>query len=197
MHNLKSFFRFFYVPFFEFWRRFRYFVLPNLFSKTKVVLSSNAEFQQLTLITGRGKIEIGRNCAFGAFLGGFNKYGSIEFQAREKNAKILIGDNVRTNNNIFICSSNSIFIGANTFIGQSVVIMDFEAHCIDPTKRNVIGEIGNVIIGENVWIGNNVTILKNSIIGDNSIVAAGAVVSGTFDSNSIIGGIPAKHLKKI
>ena len=52
----------------------------------------------------------------------------------------------------------------HTRIGQNVTIMDFEAHGIDPSKRNKVGEIGEVIIEENVWIGNNVIILKNSKI---------------------------------
>jgi Serine acetyltransferase len=38
-------------------------------------------------------------------------------------------------------------------------------------------------------------ILKNTKIGDNSIVAAGAVVSGNFPDNVIIGGVPAKIMK--
>lgn len=52
-----------------------------------------------------------------------------------------------------------------------------------------------MIIGKNVWIGNNVTILKNSEVGDNTIIAAGAVVSGKFPANVIIGGVPAKTIK--
>ncbi|CAM4364096.1 hypothetical protein [Gillisia limnaea] len=75
--------------------------------------------------------------------------------------------------------------------------MDFEAHGIDPCRRNKVGEIGSVIVGKNVWIGNNVTILKNSNIGENSIVATGAVVAGVFPSNVIIGGVPAKIIKKL
>jgi len=130
-------------------------------------------------------------------LGGFNYYGCIEIQPRYKDALIEIGDKINTNNNIFICAANHIKIGNNTLIGQNVVIMDFEAHGINPEKRNEVGQIGEVIIDENVWIGNNVTILKNSHIGKNTIVAAGAIVSGNFPENVIIGGIPAKIIKQI
>lgn len=41
------------------------------------------------------------------------------------------------------------------------------------------------------------TILDGTVIGDNCIVAAGAVVSGVFPDNVIIGGIPAKIIKNI
>jgi acetyltransferase-like isoleucine patch superfamily enzyme len=94
-------------------------------------------------------------------------------------------------------AANYIEIGDDTLIGQYVTIMDHEAHGIAPDKRRKLGEIGKVIIGKNVWLGNNVVILKNSEIGDNTIVATGAVVSGKFPANVIIGGIPAKIIKSL
>jgi len=42
-----------------------------------------------------------------------------------------------------------------------------------------------------------VIILKNSSIGDNSIIGAGAVVSGSFQANVVIGGVPAIAKKRI
>ena len=48
-----------------------------------------------------------------------------------------------------------------------------------------------------LYIGNNVIIPKNTEIGKNSIVGAGSIVSGKFPDNVIIGGVPAKIIKKI
>ncbi len=50
-------------------------------------------------------------------------------------------------------------------------------------------------IGKNCWIGAKATILDRTIIGDGCIVVAGAVVSGIFPNNVIIGGVPAKILR--
>jgi acetyltransferase-like isoleucine patch superfamily enzyme len=152
---------------------------------------------QKTYITGLGIVEIGDNCFFGCKLGGFHRGGSIELQARYKNSKIKVGNNIATNNNIMLCAANYIEVGDDTLIGQYVTIMDHEAHGMQPDDRRKIGEIGQVIIGKNCWIGNNVMILKNSMIGDNTIVAAGSVVSGKFPSNVIIGGVPAKIIKPL
>lgn len=180
-------------------RRLFNFIIPNL----KFIISGRLSFkniprcQQKTLLTGSGVIDIGKNCSFGYKLGGFHRGGAIEIQPRYKSSKILIGSNVSTNNNIFICAANYIEIGDNTLIGQYVTVMDHEAHGIDPEKRRLIGQIGTVKIKKNVWIGNNVTILKNSEIEENTIIAAGAVVSGKFPKNVIIGGIPAKVIKGI
>lgn len=175
------------------------FIIPNLKNiyKNRVTYINLPYCQQKTFTSGKGIVNIGENCKFGYKMGGFNKNGYIELQARYKNSFIKIGNNVATNNNLFICAANRIEIDENTRIGQNVSIMDFEAHGIKPDERNKLGVVGNVMIRKNVWIGNNVTILKNSDIGENSIVAAGAVVSGVFPENVIIGGVPAKVIKAI
>jgi acetyltransferase-like isoleucine patch superfamily enzyme len=175
------------------------FIIPNLrkFHQSFLIFDNFPVCSQITCISGLGQVTIGKNCRFGFKRGGFHRKGCIELQARYKNSRIILGENISTNNNVFICSANLIKIEKNTLIGQNVSIMDFEAHGSDPLKRGEVGEIGKVVIEENVWIGNNVLILKNSFIGKNSIVAAGAVVSGTFPANVIIGGLPAKVIKRI
>ena len=176
------------------------FYIPNnlKFRITKIqFLGELPIVNQKTFITGKGKVIIGDKCNFGYKPGGFHYCGAIEFQARQVNSTIKIGNNIATNNNIFICAANSISIGDNCLIGQNITIMDFEAHGLHPKQRRTIGSIGKVVIKENVWIGNNVIILKNSVIGVNCIIAAGAVVSGKFPDNVIIGGVPAKIIKKI
>lgn len=153
--------------------------------------------QQLTQVKGPGRIWIGDRCHLGLELGGFHRGPGIELQTRSASATITIGDNVATNNNIFICCMNQVSIGNDSLIGQNVCIFDFEAHGIHPDHRREIGTIGSVKIGCNTWIGNNVTILKNTVIGDRSVVASGAVVSGIFPQGVVIGGIPARVIKSV
>ena len=172
-------------------KRLLNFSLPNKFN-TRVEFQDAPVFNQVTLCEGKGVVKIANGCIFGYKLGGFHRGGSIELQSRYIQSVIQIGDNVSTNNNVLICAANYIEIGSDSLIGQNVTIMDHEAHGISPLRRRELGEIGKVIVGHNVWIGSNVTILKNSKIGSNSIVAAGAVVSGEFPENVIIGGVPAK-----
>lgn len=52
-----------------------------------------------------------------------------------------------------------------------------------------------VVIGNDVWIDANVVILPGVHIGDGAIVAAGAVVTKDVEPYSIVGGVPAKHIK--
>ncbi len=174
-------------------KAYRFVFLLYLPNSQKIIKGRIINFKNLTapqqtvLFTGLGTVKFEGICNFGYKLGGFNKGGSVEIQPRYLDSHINFGNKVSTNNNIFICAANRIDIGDNTRIGQNVTMMDFEAHGIHPDKRSKVGEIGEVRIGKNVWIGNNVIILKNSISGDNSIIAAGAVLSGSFPENVIIG----------
>ena len=52
-------------------------------------------------------------------------------------------------------------------------------------------------IGKNVWIGANATVLHGVTIGDGAVVAAGAVVTKDVEPNTIVGGVPAKLIKRI
>lgn len=53
-----------------------------------------------------------------------------------------------------------------------------------------------VVIGNDVWIGSHVLIMGGVKIGDGAIIAAGAVVTKDVEPYSIVGGVPAKTIKK-
>lgn len=54
----------------------------------------------------------------------------------------------------------------------------------------------NCVLEDDVWIGARVTILKGVRIGRGSIVAAGAVVTRDVPPYSVVGGVPAKLIRK-
>ena len=51
-------------------------------------------------------------------------------------------------------------------------------------------------IGNDVWIGANVVILPGVTIGDGAVLAAGAIVNKNVEPYEIVGGVPAKPIKK-
>lgn len=57
-------------------------------------------------------------------------------------------------------------------------------------------EVKPVVIGNNVWIGGSVTILPGKTIGNNVVIGACSVVTNNVPDNCIVGGNPAKIIKK-
>ena len=53
-----------------------------------------------------------------------------------------------------------------------------------------------VNIGNDVWIGDNVYILAGVKIGNGAIIAMGAVVTRDVEPYTIVGGVPAKVIRK-
>jgi acetyltransferase-like isoleucine patch superfamily enzyme len=67
---------------------------------------------------------------------------------------------------------------------------------VDPSNRKSL-DLKSIHIGKNVWLGAGAIILPGVTVGENSIVAAGAVVTKDVPSNTIVGGVPARVIKKI
>ena len=76
--------------------------------------------------------------------------------------------------------------------GKYIAVVSVEEKFVDGV--NVYDQ--PVVIEDDVWVGANVTILKGVTIGHGSVVAAGAVVTKSCPPESIIGGVPAKVLRK-
>jgi len=55
---------------------------------------------------------------------------------------------------------------------------------------------GDIIIGNDVWIGFEAVILAGVTIGDGAIIGTHAVVTKDVPPYTIVGGIPAKPIKK-
>lgn len=63
------------------------------------------------------------------------------------------------------------------------------------SNKNKIKESLPVKIGNDVFIGANVTILSGVNVGDGAVIGAGAVVIKDVLPYSIVGGVPAKHIR--
>lgn len=53
-----------------------------------------------------------------------------------------------------------------------------------------------VVIGNDVWIGYGAILLAGVTVGDGAIIAAGAVVTKDVPPYAIVGGVPAKVIRK-
>lgn len=53
-----------------------------------------------------------------------------------------------------------------------------------------------VTIGHDVWIGHGVTVTAGTTIGDGAVIGAGAVVTRDVAPYTIVGGVPAREIKR-
>jgi acetyltransferase-like isoleucine patch superfamily enzyme len=85
----------------------------------------------------------------------------------------------------------------STFVSTSPVFFSINKQCgTSFSDQSYFKETGTVVIGNDVWIGTNAVILDNVIIGDGAIIAANAVVNKNVEPYSIVGGVPAKVIRK-
>lgn len=86
-------------------------------------------------------------------------------------------------------------IGDGCQIGHNVVFATLN-HELAPERRKITRP-APIVLGKNVWVGSNATVLPGVTIGDNAVIAAGAVVTKDVAPDTIVGGVPAKVIKRI
>jgi acetyltransferase-like isoleucine patch superfamily enzyme len=110
---------------------------------------------------------------------------------------ITIGDYTRIG--IHCTVIGPVSIGAHVNLAQGITVSALNHNFADTKKR--IDEQGittkPIIIGDDVWIGANAVILPGVTIGKHCVVAAGAVVTKDVPDNTLVGGVPAKVIKRL
>lgn len=109
---------------------------------------------------------------------------------------ITIGDHCMINEDVYIQKAT---IGNYVMIAPNVALYA-TSHVFDRLDIPMVLQGKTTeqacVIEDNVWIGRNAVIMPGIRIGTGSIVGAGAVVTKNIEPNSIVGGVPAKLLKK-
>lgn len=148
------------------------------------------------------KIYIGNNVMLNSSNFGYhiNMFTYTKLLADGFNSEIHIGDNTRIHGSC-IHTQSKITIGKNCLIAANCQIIDNNGHKAlmeNPENRiNTNDKARPIIIEDNVWIGANCFILPGVTIKNGSVIAAGSIVSKDVPSNVVVGGNPAKILKKL
>jgi acetyltransferase-like isoleucine patch superfamily enzyme len=115
-----------------------------------------------------------------------------------RGATIEIGEHTTLQNFSAIYGAGPVRIGRYVRIASHTSIIPVNKTFTDTERlihHQAISTIG-ITIEDDVWIGSGVRILDGVTIGRGSVVAAGAVVNSSFPPMSVIGGVPARLLKR-
>lgn len=108
---------------------------------------------------------------------------------------ITVGEGVFINACCHFQDHGGVTLGDGCQIGHNVVFATLN-HVLAPERRKTTYP-APIVLGRNVWVGSNATILQGVTIGDNAVVAAGAVVTKDVAANTVVGGVPARFIKRI
>jgi len=140
----------------------------------------------------------------------------IIFESDE--GEVIIGNRVFIGASTLI-SRERIEFGNNIFVAWGVCFYDHDSHSLDHKMRqedisqqlrdyrNGQSFIQNknwktvksapIKISDNAWIGMNALILKGVTIGEGAVVGAGSVVTRDVEPWTVVGGNPAKLIRRI
>lgn len=113
-------------------------------------------------------------------------------------SNISIGIGTTIFNRSLLVARNRISIGNYTGVAYDVIILTSSRPGYKSGLAKIYDHISKpVTIGNNCWIGARTTILPGVTIGNYCVVAAGAVVNKDVPDYTVVGGVPAKEIKKL
>jgi len=141
----------------------------------------------------------GRHCYLSKILGSLGKGSMVGFGVKIAIPhQIHIGDQVSIAPDVWMIASSKgrITIGNGTAIASGVRIVT-PTHDPNVLPVSKVGINRPVTIGRDVWICTGAIILPGVTIGDGAIVAAGAVVDKDVPEDCMVGGVPARIIRKL
>jgi len=111
---------------------------------------------------------------------------------------ISVGNNVYIGPGAWVSALGKVVFGNGVIVGPRLKIYtgnhNYDSDIAIPYDSLTI--VKKVVIEENVWIGGDVILLPGVKIGEGAIVGGGAVVTRDVLPGEIVGGNPAKVIKR-
>lgn len=112
-------------------------------------------------------------------------------------SKLEIGQDCWIGKNLKVNGNGTVKIGNRCDIAPEVTFQTGGHEIGNRERRAGNGLICNQVVGNGVWIGGRSTIIGDVTISDGSVVAGCACVVKDVEENTLVGGVPAKPIRKL
>ena len=82
-------------------------------------------------------------------------------------------------------------------LGHDCLFLTVDHEVGPPWRRAGWSTHQPIVIGDGVWLASRVTVLPGVTIGNGAVVAAGALVASNVPPHTMVGGVPARLLRKL
>lgn len=111
--------------------------------------------------------------------------------------KLIAGENCWLGRDLKIQGNGTVIIGSNCDVAPEVTFLTGGHEIGDPDRRAGKGEIYTIHIEDGCWIGARSTFGRNTTVGRGSVIAACACVMKDVCENRLVGGVPAREIRKL
>jgi len=112
-------------------------------------------------------------------------------------AKLITGSNCWLGRNFTIHGNGTVEIGSNCDLAPDVTFLTGRHAIVSQEGKAGEGQKYSICVGEGCWIGAGATLGRNVTIGKGSMVLASACVMKNMPENTLIGGVPARIIRKL
>jgi maltose O-acetyltransferase len=88
-------------------------------------------------------------------------------------------------------------IGDRVSLGHQVLIVTASHDFADHAHRAGHLAPAPVSVGHGAWIAARAVLLPGVVVGDGAVVGAGAIVTQSVEPHTVVGGVPAKTIRRL
>jgi acetyltransferase-like isoleucine patch superfamily enzyme len=128
------------------------------------------------------------------------RQGLDEYRVFGDPGRLRIDPTASVNDALFNTESGTISVGEYAFFGFRVLLLtgthDIAAR--GAARRDAVPTQGwDIVIEPGAWVASGAIVLGPCTVGESAVVAAGAVVTADVPAGVIVGGIPARVIRKL
>lgn len=164
--------------------------------------------QEPASVVGGERIHVGNRVKLGpgsllrandSYPGGWMKHPDGDHVEQRFDAVIRIGDGVTATASLQVVAFREVVIEDDVMFAANVFVADGTHGSSTgdrPYKYQGIDPVAPIRIGRGAWIGQNVVVMPGVTIGELAVVGANSVVTRDVAARTIVGGVPARPIKR-